>query len=604
MNPVRVLPVLFVLHFPAAFQQYGEIRPRRQAAGHEVAPHDHVPRRPLRDEVAARLGEERLSRGRVACGPGAPQVIGLCDPDQERERHPGRVELSGEAPVAPGGRPVPDEESGGEMVQDQGAHPPDEILRRAQALEEGARRLDSALGVLRGADPARGIHTGGERLAEVVAERRQHQGEVVVAPVAKPRRFVHHHEGMHPHVALRMPLRVLGNSDQGPELGKEAQQAARLEEPEARGGAAALEQHLAKLPEDAFPRYLAERRPGAERHQGGIRVHLEPGDELRHPQRPQGVLGEGARIRGAEHSELEVPPPSEGIDDLLAQGVERNGVDGEIAPAGRALEVEVRIARDREAAVPGRDLAVAARQGEIRVHVGEAQHAEALSHPQHAAKGGEQGLERIEAEPEHLDVDILRVESEEAIAHEAADEKGPSSRCPDRARDIENHRIEHARMIAPAVRRYRPRVGCRAARFGRPGPCSRPPRSPPAAGDPLRECDVLVMSGAKNDIFKTRISRAGQDTPTWTGKNGGRIRGRTIDRPCMRHVPCVDAAHQESRCGSGAAVSTMRGVSTRVRARELSAERRAPSAERRAPSAERRAPSAERRLLSGARPAL
>ena len=337
------------------------------------------------------------------------------------------------------------------MVQDEGADPAHEVLRGAQALEQRAGRLDSLFRVPGRADAPLRVGAGGERLAEIVAERAEHQGKIVVASIAKPGRFVDYQQRVHPDIAFGMPLGILGHAGQRFELGKEAQQSARLEEMQPGRGSAPLEEQLAKLLEDALARYLVERRPAAQVHEDRVGRHLEAGDELRHSQRPQGVFGEGARVGGAEHAALEVPSPSEGVDDLVGEGVAGHAVDGEVAPPRRALEVEVGIARHREAAMPRCDLAVAARQREVRIDVGEAQHPEALSHAQHATERPEKGFQRGQLEPEDLDIGVLGIEPEEAVAHMAADEQGPPACRLHRAGDVQDHRIQHARIIASAA---------------------------------------------------------------------------------------------------------------------------------------------------------
>ena len=281
-----------------------------------------------------------------------------------------------------------------------------------------------------------------------MAERSEHQGEVVVAAVAKQGRFVDHHQRMHPDVALGMPLGVLRHADQGFELGEEAEQPALLEEAKAGRRAPPLQQQLADLFENTLARHFVQGRLAAQLDEGGIGGHLEAGDELRYPQRPQGVFGEGAGVGRAEHAGLEVTPASEGVDDLVGERVAGHAVDSEVAPAGRALEIEVRIACDGEAAVPRCDLVVAARQREIGVDVGETQHSETLSHPQDLPEGSEKGFQRGRLESENLDVDILGIESEQPVAHVATDEEGPSARRLHRARDIQDYRIQHSGIIA------------------------------------------------------------------------------------------------------------------------------------------------------------
>ena len=146
--------------------------------------------RPLR-ELAA-----RRSRG------GAPEVVGGRHPRQEPKVDPRRFEPAREPPV--GSRPgvVLDEPGGREVIPDQGADLIDQPPRRPQPMQEPPRRLDPGPVVAGGAEPH-----GHERLAEIVAEDREHERVVFLAAAAALRGPVEGQQGVGPYVALGMPAR-------------------------------------------------------------------------------------------------------------------------------------------------------------------------------------------------------------------------------------------------------------------------------------------------------------------------------------------------------------------------------------------------------------
>ena len=115
------------------------------------------------------------------------------------------------------------------------------------------------------------------------------------------------------------------------------------------------------------------------------------------------------------------PAAVERIDVLAGQRIPGDGVDGEVAPARRLVERQVRIARDREAAMPAAGLRLAARQRHVEAR--DLVDGEALADGVHAAERREQLLQPRRVDAEDLEVDVLRRPSQQAVAHPAADDQ-------------------------------------------------------------------------------------------------------------------------------------------------------------------------------------
>jgi hypothetical protein len=96
----------------------------------------------------------------------------------------------------------------------------------------------------------------------------------------------------------------------------------------------------------------------------GASVKSSRAGQLERAQHPQRVL----RERGAgvpQDPGGEVRPPVERVDELAREGVDRDRVDREVAP-GRGVGVaEAGVGLDREAAVAGAGLRLAAREAEV-----------------------------------------------------------------------------------------------------------------------------------------------------------------------------------------------------------------------------------------------
>ena len=118
------------------------------------------------------------------------------------------------------------------------------------------------------------------------------------------------------------------------------------------------------------------------------------------------------------------------INQGAAERIERDGVKGEVAPRRRVGIAQRRIGRDGEAAVAGAGFRFTSRQGKIVL--GAARRAPDLDHAKAAADdiGGAKGRQRtvqgLEIDTAHLDIEILRGESEQPVAHAAADQPWPA----------------------------------------------------------------------------------------------------------------------------------------------------------------------------------
>ena len=58
------------------------------------------------------------------------------------------------------------------------------------------------------------------------------------------------------------------------------------------------------------------------------------------------------------------------------------------------------------------------------------------------------GFQGVYLDTEDLDVDILGFEIEQPVAHVTTDQQGPSARSLHRPRDVQDHRIQHVRILS------------------------------------------------------------------------------------------------------------------------------------------------------------
>ena len=226
------------------------------------------------------------------------------------------------------------------MVGDETEHLPADVVAGegvdVEAVEEGAGGGDAGLFVAARAD-APVDELGGGGLAEVVADRGEHQGHLLrrVEVVDALPGLVDDHEGMHPDVALRMPLGLLPAADEGLQLGKEPRDHPKAQgeaEPERRPPG--LQQQLLDFAPDAFGGEVVEGDAAAEAQGGVVGGELEAGRELHGAQHPQAVVREGGGVHHPKASPRQVVPAPEGVDVLVAPRVPGDGVDREVAPPG------------------------------------------------------------------------------------------------------------------------------------------------------------------------------------------------------------------------------------------------------------------------------
>jgi hypothetical protein len=228
-----------------------------------------------------------------------------------------------------------------------------------------------------------------------------------------------------------MPLRLLRRVLERHQLGSDAVEHSPVaQQREADRGPAGLEQELLDLAEDALGGQLAERHRGAEPRGIGVDGELEAGRELDGTQRAQRILAERPRVHRAQGPCLEIRPAATGIHDLPADRLEGHRVDREIAPPRRLLDGEARITGDRDAAMAGADLRVAARDRDVdrSRHVGKAaelEHGEGLADRVHRAEAGQDLVQPRGVQTEHLDVVVLHRQAEERIPYRAAHDVRP-----------------------------------------------------------------------------------------------------------------------------------------------------------------------------------
>ena len=129
------------------------------------------------------------------------------------------------------------------------------------------------------------------------------------------------------------------------------------------------------------------------------------------------------------------------VQHFGGERIDPDAVHREVATQRGLREIQRRIRRHVEAAVPGTALAVAPRQGEVRVDVLDPEHAEGTPDRVHLAEAREEGFEPCNVEAEHLDVDVLGAHSKEVVTHPAAHDDGPSARVTDGGCDLVDRRI-------------------------------------------------------------------------------------------------------------------------------------------------------------------
>ena len=154
-----------------------------------VPTEDRVTRRGAFDAVGTGSGEERVAGIEAAgdgVGGGAPEVVGARDPHQQLDARPGAFQLPCETSVALRGGAAPGEQRRRQVVLDERRDPVGERARSPHPLEQRTGRGHASDVVTVGPDSAVDP-LGGRRLAEVVAEGAEHQGQVLVTAAERAR---------------------------------------------------------------------------------------------------------------------------------------------------------------------------------------------------------------------------------------------------------------------------------------------------------------------------------------------------------------------------------------------------------------------------------
>ena len=146
-----------------------------------------------------------------------------------------------------------------------------------------------------------------------------------------------------------------------------------------------------------------------------------------------GCLRRTCGIDGAQDTAFEVGAAVVRIEIFTGERIPRDRVDREVAAAGRFLDGHVGVAGHLEAAMAASDLRFAPRHRHVEVR--DLVDGEAFADGVDRAERGEHVLEPIRGEAVDLEIDILRVASEQPVADPAADDQGAAACVADAARD-------------------------------------------------------------------------------------------------------------------------------------------------------------------------
>src|SRR5262249_38216257 len=120
----------------------------------------------------------------------------------------------------------------------------------------------------------------------------------------------------------------------------------------------------------------------------------------------------------------------ERVEVLLRQRVPRDGVDREVAAPGGIDDGHRRVTGHVKPAMTSARLGVASREG--HVDVGDLVDLEALAYRLQTPECPEHDREPIGRKTEDLDIDVLRLASEQAVSDRAADDQGTAAGGVDR----------------------------------------------------------------------------------------------------------------------------------------------------------------------------
>ena len=175
------------------------------------------------------------------------------------------------------------------------------------------------------------------------------------------------------------------------------------------------------------------------RHRGGRRVdgQIEAAGELHPAQHAQGVFGKGI-AGGAQDAVVEIHLAAEEVPHFAGERVEAHGVDGEVAAGGGFARRDGCVELRAKIAVAGAGFAVAAGDAEVacvKAGPGKFHHAEALAYQIHAPAAGQKRGQIIVGNAVDFDVEVLRLEAQQGIAHRSAHHHGAEAGLAQLAHD-------------------------------------------------------------------------------------------------------------------------------------------------------------------------
>ena len=266
-------------------------------------------------------------------------------------------------------------------------------------------------------------HRGGGRLAEIVAYRPEHDRNLLrpgqIADAAA--RLVDHLQGVHPHIALWMPLRLLGAPRQRLQFRKQLGDHAELHRQREADRRTRREDQLFDFAPHPLGRQIVERSGAAQLPRLVVQPQIEPGGKLHRPQHPQAVVEKALAIDDAKEAPADIATAVEGIQVLPGERIPGDGIDGEIAAPRRLLNRHRRIAGDLEPAMAAAGFRFAA--GQRDVDIAPLVDLKALAHHVDAPERFEQLAQPLGVDAVHLEVEVFRSASHHPVAHPAADDQ-------------------------------------------------------------------------------------------------------------------------------------------------------------------------------------
>ena len=179
------------------------------------------------------------------------------------------------------------------------------------------------------------------------------------------------------------------------------------------------------LPPDAFGRKIVERDAPAQVAGGGFHVEFESCGKLHGAQHPETVVAKRPGIDGAKNADAQIGDAIVRIEVFTGQRIESNGVDGEVAPSCGFRERHLGVAFDGEPAMFPAGLRIPPRQRDV--DIADLVDGKALADDVDAAEAGEEVAQLAGGNAEHLEIDVLRDATHEAIAHPSTDDQCSSA---------------------------------------------------------------------------------------------------------------------------------------------------------------------------------